>query len=55
VLIEVWRFDYNLVRPHSALGAQTPDQFARPSLGARRLSPGRPDGGSQPETSSLLV
>jgi Transposase and inactivated derivatives len=54
-LIEAWRLDYNLVRPHSALGGQTPHQFAMRSLGARRLPPARPDGVSKPEDLSLLV
>jgi len=54
-LIEAWRLDYNLVRPHSALGGQTPHQCALRSLGARRLPPARPDGGSKPEDLSLLV
>ena len=27
-LIEEWRQDYNAQRPHSAIGYQTPDQFA---------------------------
>jgi len=54
-LIEAWRLDYNLVRPHSALGGQTPHQFATLALGAPRLSPARPDGMSEPEDLSLLV
>lgn len=29
VVIEDWREEYNTFRPHSALGYQTPDQFAR--------------------------
>jgi putative transposase len=41
--IEAWRIDYNTVRPHSSLGDQTPQQFARLSKGARRLTPARPD------------
>jgi putative transposase len=41
--IEAWRFDYNTVRPHSSLAGRTPDQFAKASVGARRLSPARPD------------
>lgn len=27
-ILEVWRVDYNSVRPHSALGYQTPEEFA---------------------------
>jgi putative transposase len=30
-IIECWRRDYNQVRPHSALGYATPDEFARAS------------------------
>ena len=30
VLIERWRQHYNTIRPHSALGNQTPFEFARP-------------------------
>ena len=37
--IEAWRVDYNTVRPHSSLNGATPDQFARISAGARRLTP----------------
>ena len=39
--IEAWRVDYNTVRPHSALGDQTPDHFATTTEGARRLPPAR--------------
>jgi len=39
--IEAWRVDYNTVRPHSALGDQTPDHFATTTDGARRLTPAR--------------
>ena len=28
VITEQWRVDYNGLRPHSALGCQTPDEFA---------------------------
>ena len=41
--IEAWRIDYNTVRPHSSLADRTPEQFARISEGARRLTPARPD------------
>jgi putative transposase len=39
--IEAWRVDYNTVRPHGALGDQTPQQFAESKVGARRLTPAR--------------
>ena len=42
--IEAWRIDYNTVRPHSSLAGRTPDQFARITEGARRLTPARPEG-----------
>lgn len=41
--IEAWRIDYNTIRPHSSLADRTPEQFARISEGARRLTPARPD------------
>ncbi len=31
-IVEAWRDDYNAVRPHSALGNQTPEEFARQSV-----------------------
>jgi putative transposase len=48
--IETWRIDYNTVRPHSALGNQTPEQFASFTAGARRLSPPRADHDEEPFT-----
>ena len=54
-VIEAWRVDYNTVRPHSSLAGRTPDQFAAISVGARRLTPARPDEGLKPEDLSLSV
>ena len=34
---EAWRDDYNRVRPHGALGNQTPFEFARPVAGHAQL------------------
>lgn len=53
--IEAWRIDYNTVRPHSSLDGVTPEQFARTSTGARRLTPARPDGNEKPAGLSLSV
>jgi putative transposase len=53
-VIEAWRIDYNTVRPHSSLAGRTPDQFAAISVGARRLTPARPEG-LKPEDLSLSV
>jgi putative transposase len=39
--IEAWRRDYNQVRPHSALGYQTPEEFAARAA-ARGASPPTP-------------
>ena len=39
--IEMWRRDYNQVRPHSALGYQTPEAFAAQAA-ARGASPPTP-------------
>lgn len=36
--IEAWRYDYNEVRPHSALGHQTPVAFASMHLAQQKLS-----------------
>ena len=36
--IEIWRRDYNQARPHSALGDQTPQEFAAQAA-ARGASP----------------
>jgi putative transposase len=37
--IEAWRKDYNQVRPHSALGYQTPEEFAAAARGASPPTP----------------
>jgi hypothetical protein len=50
--------DYKTVRPHSSLNGATPDEFARITEGARRLTPARPDekdGNQKPEVLSLSV
>ena len=39
--IEAWRRDYNQVRPHSALGYQTPEEFTAQAA-ARGASPPTP-------------
>ena len=54
-VIEAWRIDYNTVRPHSSLAGRTPDQFATLSVGARRLTPARPNEGLKPEDLTLSV
>ena len=54
-VIEAWRVDYNTVRPHSSLAGRTPDEFAKVSVGARRLMPARPDEGRKSEGLSLSV
>ena len=41
--LDLWRQEYNTVRPHSSLAGATPEQFARIGEGARRLAPARPD------------
>jgi putative transposase len=38
-IIEAWRQDYNTVRPHSALGYLTPDEFERMSRNGAELTP----------------
>jgi putative transposase len=51
--IELWRIDYNHVRPHSALNHATPAAFARDSMEARRLAPARQDQDRKPEGLTL--
>jgi putative transposase len=53
--IELWRVDYNNVRPHSALNQATPAEFARHSLVARRLAPARKNEDRKPEDLTLSV
>jgi len=47
-IIEAWRIDYNVVRPHSSLGYQTPDEFAAAWLVAG-------DGDTEPDARSGLA
>jgi putative transposase len=63
-IIEAWRVDYNTVRPHSALGKATPEQFAHSLCGrSPAQTPARADwknkdtknGDSKPEDLSLSV
>lgn len=42
-IIEEWRIDYNTARPHGSLNGRTPQEFARITEGARRLTPPRAD------------
>ncbi len=55
VAIELWRIDYNTVRPHSSLNDATPQAFARDSMEARRLTPARTDEDRKPEDLTLSV
>lgn len=45
-MTEAWRTDYNTLRPHSSLGYQTPEEFARacsePTSGMTVIPPDRP-------------
>ncbi len=38
-IIEAWRQDYNMVRPHSALGYMTPDEFEQREYGKHQAVP----------------
>lgn len=53
--IELWRVDYNTVRPHSALHQATPAEFANNSTVARRLTPARKNEDRKPEDLTLSV
>ena len=53
--IELWRIDYNTVRPHSSLDGATPAHFAAITEGASRLTPARPDETLKSEDLSLSV
>ena len=52
-VIELWRIDYNTVRPHSSLDDATPQAFARASTEARRLPPARTNEDRKPEDLTL--
>jgi putative transposase len=54
-VIELWRIDYNTVRPHSSLNDATPQAFARRSMEARRLTPARKNEGRKPEDLTVSV
>jgi putative transposase len=69
-MIEAWRQDYNQCRPHSALGYQTPEEFATnvattgcgKDAGCARLDPALRDplspslgGGQNPSSSAMLA
>jgi len=41
VLRELWREDYNRVRPHSSLANMTPEEFVQQTLGAHPMGVGR--------------
>ena len=53
--IELWRVDYNHVRPPSALDQAPPAECARDSLVARRLAPARKNDDRKPEDLTLSV
>lgn len=40
-IVEDWRMDYNLARPHSSLGGQTPEEFRLRVTAGERLDPAR--------------
>jgi putative transposase len=52
-IIEAWRQDYNTVRPHSALGYRTPEEFEPLSpKGESGNAAGRAEGGAVRDASS---
>jgi putative transposase len=57
VVLEVWRHDYNAVRPHSALCDRTPTEWARCVTDSRepRESSSMRQNGLEPETAGRFV
>ena len=53
-IIQAWRQDYNTVRPHSALGYLTPEEFERLSPNSECESRRQRAGGREPEGGAVL-
>jgi putative transposase len=54
-IIDTWRIDYNTVRPHSALGGRTPDEYAQASMGRSPAVPARADVKKEDEETNTLT